>query len=397
MKIGLTIFHLTLIALGGNGQTMERIVIENIEVEIWRNYYDNGQLQKEWTQTTYDLHGYQKEFYISGKIKSHSEYRKGKKWKVDSAWYENGNLQRTIEKDPNSDLYFRIEYYEDGKIKSKSQVSEYLNNAGESRDYYPNGQLRLLMSYDETGIPNGKCISFYENGNKFTEAENRHGQYYLNNYWQADGKQIITNGNGLLSIYDKNEIIVSEEEFRDGLRNGTSKSYKNGILSYSGTYSNGKSEGKSFWYYRNGKLKEIIHMRGGIMTHAERDFPMYDNPVLTKEISIRPSDRRDADNKLIIPSVYPELINRNEVLDSIKLDQSIYDNRPQDIDVIEVYRVTLSIEGRVVDFTRSIGSGYPVTEAVENSFKYMKFDMKNQIEEGIKNQIWITFKFILSE
>ena len=128
------------------------------------------------------------------------------------------------------------------------------------------------------------------------------------------------------------------------------------------------------------------------MERAERNFPMCDNPTLKKTISIKPTERRGTENQTITPEIYPSLVNREEVINSIDLTPDIYNDRPQDLTITEVYRVYLTELGKVKEFNRSSGSGYPVSKEIEDCFKLMNFDMKNQKQEGVENQIWITFK-----
>ncbi len=386
-----------LITIICNAQDMDKTIIDNIEVEILRNYFDNGNVNKEWTQTMYDLHGYSKEYYLSGQIKRHSEYRNGKKWKIDSVWYENGKIKQVIQETEDVEIFYKLEYYENGSIKSKCIVNEELKTVGEFFEYYENGNLSFICNYNKNGQLEGKSTLYFENGVVQQEAKHENGLYYLLNYWNDESEQLIKDGKGTMVKYDEKGTLISKEDFINGLRNGTSFSYKDGCLSYRANYVNGKSEGATYFYYPNGKIKEIIHMKDGVMKETERNFPMYENPVLLKNISIKPQDRRDKDNHLIIPEIYPELINTKHILDNLPLTPAIYENHSQDLDITEVYRVTLTPEGNVDSFVRSVGSGFPVREEIEASFNLMRFDMKNQTIEGVDNEIWITFKFYLEE
>lgn len=168
--------------------------------------------------------------------------------------------------------------------------------------------------------------------------------------------------------------------------------YDKGKLKCKAEYKDGKSEGQTIGYYPNGNVEEISEMRNGIAIEVKRNFPMLDNPILIKDILIKPSEYRDSNNKKIIPAVFPKLINKETILNYISLDASIYNDRPQEIKIVEVYRITLTDNGDINEFTRSSGSGCPVSEEIEKTFKLMKFDMMNQRKEGIRNQIWIRFE-----
>lgn len=73
---------------------MEKIIVDKIEVEIHRNYYETGELNQEWLQTTYELHGYHKTFYKNGQLKEYVEYRKNKWFGVDNRYFENGKIEQ---------------------------------------------------------------------------------------------------------------------------------------------------------------------------------------------------------------------------------------------------------------------------------------------------------------
>lgn len=372
-------------------QENNRIKIDGIEVEILRNYHPNGQVNNEWTQTTNDLHGYSRSYYENGQLKSDTKYVKGKKQESDTHWYENGRIKRKIEFEDGQ--YTLREYYEYGQIKEESQVSKLLFRNGLSVLYFANGQIQVKSNYNKEGKSIGEFRSYFQDGSPAVEAKYDNGHFIIMNQWSQDGELLISNGEGTLKSYNNNGSLKAIEEYKNGLRNGNSELYKNGKLNFKATYVNGKSEGETIWYYPNGNVKEIIHMKGGIMTHAERNFPMFTNPILKKSIDVKPSERRDENNALITIDTFPTLENEIEILQGISLSTSMYEGKPQDLTATEVYRVTLNELGKVTDFTKSVGSGYATTEEIEQVFSLMQFDMKNQTTEMIKNQILITFKF----
>ena len=55
--------------------------------------------------------------------------------------------------------------------------------------------------------------------------------------------------------YDKNEKLVLEEELKDGVKNGSFKSYKGDVIVEEGTYSNGLMTGEWIFRHDNGNLK----------------------------------------------------------------------------------------------------------------------------------------------
>jgi len=66
-----------------------------------------------------------------------------------------------------------------------------------------------------------------------------------------------TNGQktGIHKEYDKKENLVLEEELKDGVKNGSFKSYKGDVIVEEGTYSNGLMTGEWIFRHDNGNLK----------------------------------------------------------------------------------------------------------------------------------------------
>jgi len=388
--------YLLILLTSGNffvlkAQENSTIEIDGVEVGIHRNYHPNGQINNEWTQSTNDLHGYSRSYYESGQLKSDTKYVKGKKQESDTHWYENGQVKRKVEF--LDEKYILKEFFDNGTLKEESQVSKLLKRNGLSVRYYENGQIQQKSYYDAEGRGIGEYTAYFEDGSQETEAKYENDQFLIINKWEADGELVISRGDGILKSYHTDGTLRAIEEYKNGLRNGKSELFKNEKLNCKATYVNGKSEGETTWYYPNGNVKEIIHMKDGIMTHAERNFPMFINPTLRKSITVKPGERRDENNALIAIAIFPSLENEMEILQEINLSTSIYEGKPQDLIVTDVYSVTLNELGQVSDFTRSVGSGYATTEEVEKVFSIMQFDMKNQKMEGVENQIWITFKF----
>ncbi len=369
---------------------MDTIEYQGEILEVHKTYHDNGKLKWEWTQKRNQLHGYRKEYFESGNKRLYGEYKNGKRYKFQTVWFENGEIKQEIKESKN--LLISLEYDKDGNLICQSTVNHELKVVGKLKRWYSNGNLHQEINYNHLGKPTGISKVYHMNGSLALETEYTNDKTKFINQINEEGNYSIKNGNGMLYNYNLDKSLASTCEIQNGTRNGKETLFKEGQIHCESNYINGKTEGPTYWYYPNGKIKEIIHMRNGIMEKAERNFPMYDNPVISKSISIKPSERRLENNEKFIPGVYPELMNLEDVLKAIDLTPDIYNNKPQDLIITEVYRVNLNKEGKVTEFTRSVGSGYPVTEKIEKSFSLMQFDMKNQSIEGVINQIWITFK-----
>lgn len=386
---------LFLISQNAIAQMDEFVEFKGEKLEVVRTYHDNGQLDREWTQLNDKLHGYHKAFYENGNKKNYKEYRNNKKLGVHSEWYENGEVKQVVEAS-NGNLQL-LKYDENQNLISSMVVNEFLRPIGTFKIWHLNGNLKSEIDYNEKGKPIGISKSYYEDGSLQLETLYSEGEPMFLNQRDSVGKYTIKDGDGMLYKYNEDGSLYVKTEIKEGFRNGKSIIYKDGNIGTESTYVNGKTEGPTYWYYPNGKVKDIMHMKNGVMERAERNFPMYDNPVLIKSISIKPSKRRDEENKTFTPTIFPELLNLEEILESIDLTPSIYDNKPQELVITEVFRVYLTEDGCVKEYTRSVGSGYQVTQALETSLELMKFDMKNQTVEGIENEIWITFNIEQAE
>ena len=78
-------------------------------------------------------------------------------------------------------------------------------------------------------------------------------------FYQLISKESFTYVNGqktgIHKEYDKNEKLVLEEELKDGVKNGSFKSYKGDVIVEEGTYSNGLMTGEWIFRHDNGNLK----------------------------------------------------------------------------------------------------------------------------------------------
>lgn len=146
---------------------------------VYKNYYNNGQLEREFTLKNYKNSTMNK-YYPDGKILSEIKYlfTDPVSW-ID--YYPNGNVEY-VEKYNNSGTYIleRLFYYESGQLQSELRLLNKRNNIFEKNEYYPDGILKLngnmlynvsLNDYQKNGIwknygPDGKIISeehFYKN------------------------------------------------------------------------------------------------------------------------------------------------------------------------------------------------------------------------------------------
>ena len=268
MKIQIAIIF-GLLSFNLYSQKMEKILVDGIEVEVHRNYYETGELNQEWLQTLYELHGYQKTFYKNGKLKEIQDYRENNWTGVDTRYFENGKIQKETKK-INDSLFLSIEYFENGNKKSEYQLTNKKQEVGNRKDYFENGNICLQIEYFDNSFLNGNHVSFYENFDICLKGKYENGIFKVVDFFDSKREQTLNNGTGFIETIQNGKLLYFDS-YKNGLREGMCKIYSNeGFLKNEGTFKNGKSEGKSIWYKPNGEIEEIIYMENDVMTYREK-------------------------------------------------------------------------------------------------------------------------------
>ena len=149
--------------------------------------------------------------------------------------------------------------------------------------YYVKGKISgLYQSYNKDGIvvlrgqflngvPHGKVVLYYDNGNEkevsfYKDGKLAGGRLF---YYKSKGlmrKESYKNGlkNGVFEEYYKNGAVKWSFSYVDGLQHGAQRFYTKGnnLISYS-EYSKGKCNGKTESYYKNGKPKVLAKCKKG--------------------------------------------------------------------------------------------------------------------------------------
>lgn len=160
----------------------------------------------------------------------------------------------------DTDSYLYSDYYYSGQLLKEGQSlkKEYFLPINEVKEYYENGNLKETTTFNEKSQKSGKFNSWYPNGkNKiegeyiFTKSKKNEDEFTLkvNSFWNEDGIQKITNGNGFYEINndleEPNTISSEKGTYKNGLKNGlwqgkctyTSKTFTE--LEYTEKYDNG--------------------------------------------------------------------------------------------------------------------------------------------------------------
>ncbi len=143
-------------------------------VEINKNYVDGL------------LHGDEKSYYQSGKLKSLGSFKNGILDGIVTGYYEDGSIQVRAVYD-NGDKQGRvIHYYSNG---NKQLEEFYVDNKldGQRSTWFENGSLMEVSPYSK-GLVHGTGRTYYETGGVFEEANFKYGTLKTMRVFTEDGK-----------------------------------------------------------------------------------------------------------------------------------------------------------------------------------------------------------------
>lgn len=230
---------------------------------------------------------------------------------LDSMWapssQENYKYTRLV-KEYYSDKKYYIykDYYKSGKLKfiATTVDRDIMKNEGQAISYYENGNKKNIVNYVNSK-KSGKEYNWYENGNMKSEVyypEDGKGSIEgkLNNFWNPEKEQIITDGNGNYSYKSKN----SEEagQIKDSEPEGTWKG------------SDFRRKSSFIENYKNGKLVSGITTDSLNIKHSYSTKHLQPNPknginsfysYIGKSMRI-PYDARNVSGKIYITFIVDE-------------------------------------------------------------------------------------------
>lgn len=222
----------------------------------------------------------QNEYYPDGKIKVNAMFRNGipegvkreynSEGKIEKGYiYKNGIIisEGIVKDDGNRDGPWK-DLYEDGTLRAEGKYDNG-KQAGEWKYFHPNGKLEQIGKFNKNGKPEGTWRWYYDNGKLLKEESYRGGL--------RDGMATEYDENG--GIIEAGEYLNGLEEgswfemigdsytrgsYRDGLRTGLWLQYylidneqkKDSILSFKGSFTEDLPDGKHYYYWDNGKVKD---------------------------------------------------------------------------------------------------------------------------------------------
>ena len=216
---------------------------------FWKYWYDNGYLSEEGYYKRDRPDGFWRSYYENGQLESEGRIEEGYlsgTWKF---YFDNGQVASVNEFKAENESFIREAWDPEGNQIVKDGYGIY-------RNYSEDGQI-ITEGRIEAGVKVRKWTTYFENGSIKEEGIYEKDVYKVINYWDYEGNQIVTDGNGLyVDYYADNRSVAAEGKIEDGLREGVWKFYfeGTGIVSQESEYSSGAMTGTQNSYYQNGML-----------------------------------------------------------------------------------------------------------------------------------------------
>lgn len=208
------------------------------------------------------------------------------------------------------ELYEVTQYYKTGEIESEglSKSKDIFNPKGLSTTYYKNGNKKTSISYNDSGLKEGVCTFWYENGQvklngefitvvtslqKFTPKKTI---LKINNYWNSSNAQTVIDGNGDFEDDGQLDYIITNsistgkvsDGFKEGVWSGSNsklkiqftENFKRGVLVSGKSIDSNKNE------YLYEEVSEIAKPRLGIESFYQFVGRNFRVPELKKKAKV---------------------------------------------------------------------------------------------------------------
>ncbi len=238
------------------GEKQENAV-ELVRLEVAKDYYPNGQVMTMQTFRNGIAQGVRREYNEVGEILSGSLFKNGNK--VADGITRNDGVRDGLWKD----------YFENGELKAEGSYDNGVK-VGEWKYYYPNGKPEQTGKFNSKGKFIGQWVWYYPSGNILRE------EHFVNGL--ADGLMtefddegnIIAEGDYIEGMKEGNWILQYGDHREEGdysydLRSGYWKYFNgDGNLIFEGEYIDNNPNGKHYYYWDNGKIKDEINYLLGL-------------------------------------------------------------------------------------------------------------------------------------
>jgi antitoxin component YwqK of YwqJK toxin-antitoxin module len=189
-------------------------------------------------------------YHSNGHVLSEGRYLRGKQIGIWTDWTDAG--KKKVEFDYGASGKERIinMWNEQGK-----QVIT--NGSGQYKSYYDENGTVLEAGPIRDGYRSGNWKRYYANGSVQIESEYQQGDLKIIKYWDTEGNETATAGEGYCEGYMGNESQMERGEIKRGLREGKWELFMEdgNIVLRESNYVGGKLEGVQRSYYTNGQVQ----------------------------------------------------------------------------------------------------------------------------------------------
>ena len=340
-----------------------------------------------------------KSFYESGKPKEVILYHSGEQTGEREEYYENENKKYTVRKLDDKNQFEHFWYHENGNPeKLEHKLIDKNERIGEYKEWYDNGQLAESTTYLSPYEQIGMHLEFYKNGKKKSESEYKNGDFLFHNYWLESGEQTLKNGTGVYicdSGYE-GHLEHHEHDYKNYKLHGKLYTYVNGVISRYSEMEEGKRNGFTRNYYKNGKLKEETFYKDGEEV-SKKEFSMFEKPFVVTEIVCEMENDWLTNRDFETADKYPVPINYHQIVTNFIAPLSLFEGYSQDEDLSYTYFVTVDENGNVIKKEFSVADNGRIAKEVEEAIQSLKFVPATKDNKNVQSYTYVKFKFRLDE
>lgn len=157
-----------------NGQLLHKGYYQEGQLKIYKNFFDNGQLERNFVIKPNPSQYSMKIYYKDGKPRAEVDYNKGNPQKSQE-WYPNGQLEYIEEYNKDCEYYIQHKIYqENGVPVSTLELVDERRKNYLKKEYHPNGQVKEegTIHYDKQLADyrkEGKWLVYDESGKLIEE------------------------------------------------------------------------------------------------------------------------------------------------------------------------------------------------------------------------------------
>lgn len=212
---------------------------EHTDRQVITNYPD-GEIYQKYHLCDEGLDGVYEEFFNNGILKLKKEYSRGNFTGRSHEYAENGRLKKVSE--PEGDGILEVDFDKAG-VKRKLQLVDPVNFRTNGRYIYwfENGNIEA-EGFSKGSHLYGVSKRYYDNGQlQMKETISEDGVFYLDSFFLENGEQTLKDGCGYTERNHVTErgMKVTITNYMNGLKNGASEVYFDGILVSTEIYRNG--------------------------------------------------------------------------------------------------------------------------------------------------------------